>query len=189
MQTLLPEHPQSLQQLLLSSPASQPLAPHTDPHGSVLQACELGPEQLAPPLAGAGQSQVRVWVPPPQGAEQGPQPHQPPSTTGGHEPQSLGQLLQVSPASQLPFGQAGSGGPPTVTGIWLVDEGVQPGSEAGSVPTVVVRQGASDVVAGNFFTSAARASAASARSRSNPPRSVWGHRIRIRLMAASSPAP
>ena len=48
--------------------------------GCSLQLWELDPEQSAPPLAGDGVSQVRVWVPPPQETEQAPQLDQPPST-------------------------------------------------------------------------------------------------------------
>ncbi|MBI5401052.1 MAG: hypothetical protein HZB12_02980 [Candidatus Yonathbacteria bacterium] len=33
------------------------------PHATVLQLCELAPAQVAPPLAGEGLVQVRVWVP------------------------------------------------------------------------------------------------------------------------------
>lgn len=46
----------------------------------VLQLCELAPEHDEPPLAGAGLSQARVWVPPPQLTEQAPHAPQPPLT-------------------------------------------------------------------------------------------------------------
>ena len=56
-----------------------PPSPGTAP-APLLQACDDAPEQLAPPLAGAGLVQVRVWVPGPQLTEQLPHPLHPPLT-------------------------------------------------------------------------------------------------------------
>lgn len=50
-------------------------------HAWLLQDCEVVPEHAAPPLAGAGAVQVRVWIPPPHATEHAPQPLQPPLTT------------------------------------------------------------------------------------------------------------
>jgi hypothetical protein len=52
------------------------------PQASVLHACEDSPLQLAPPFAGAGFVQVRVWMPPPHVAEHAPKAVQPPSARG-----------------------------------------------------------------------------------------------------------
>ena len=68
----------------------------------MLQAWEEGPEQPAPPLAGAGLLQARAWVPPPQEALQPDQPDQPPLTGAGltvmvkeDVPSVLGQLIRL----------------------------------------------------------------------------------------------
>ena len=77
------------------------VSPSVHSHVVSLQFWLVGPEQVAPPFAGAGLVQVRVWVPPPQFAEHVVQSLQPPSTGPAHAAFAREQVPELLPPSVL----------------------------------------------------------------------------------------
>lgn len=73
------------------------VSPSVHSHVVSLQFWLVGPEQVAPPFAGAGLVQVRVWVPPPQFAEHVVQSLQPPSTGPAHAAFAREQVPELLP--------------------------------------------------------------------------------------------